>query len=425
MNDQTFAVPSRRSPLSRDGLALDNSAQRLAYSLIAFCAFGLYVMSALVLQHHNRSSGFGADSVLYVNIAYGDVADRIWQFHPLTAGVAAAWTAVFSPLSAWIAPHYILIALFALIGAAGVLAAFFAFEAVVQRRHVLICGLIYAVSLGVWYFASIAESKILTASLSTLYIAIYLHLRERWSQRLALALTAVLAAACANESVSAFLLVIPVLDHLLQRGPTLRGGRWIAAHALAAPLVVVPLVLAFAPAAPASAANPESGSAFDMFWFYARISDHGLESLYGFLLNWIFFNIAAPSSNALAAIPAWPFYQGYFEPSFLNYMDSPISETLIILALLILFGPFVPEWRPLSVRAPGIAWPLFAFIALRGTFFFVFNPAEVMLFSAAVTLPLLILALGSFSVSRVPGRMAVLAVFAVLLLANNLRFVIG
>jgi hypothetical protein len=162
-----------------------------------------------------------------------------------------------------------------------------------------------------------------------------------------------------------------------------------------------------------------------MFWFYVRISDHDLASLYGFLLNWIFFNIAAPSTTALAAIPAWPVYQGYFEPSFLNYMDSPISETLIILALLILFGPLVPEWRPLSVRAPGIAWPLFAFIALRGTFFFAFNPAEVMLFSAAVTLPLLILALGSFSTSRVPGRMAVLAVFAVLLLANNLRFMIG
>jgi hypothetical protein len=98
---------------------------------------------------------------------------------------------------------------------------------------------------------------------------------------------------------------------------------------------------------------------------------------------------------------------------------------LIILALLILFGPLVPEWRPLSVRAPGIAWPLLAFIALRGAFFFIFNPAEVMLFSAAVTLPLLAVALGPFSASRVPGRTGLLAVFAVLLLANNLRFVMG
>jgi hypothetical protein len=425
MNDHTYAVDSHRNSLSRNGLALDDPAQRLAYSLIACCAFGLYLMSALTLQRHNGSSSFGADSVLYVSIAYGDIADRIWQFHPLTAGIAAVWAKIFSPLSGWIAPHYALTALFALMGAGGVLAAFFAFEAIVDRRHVLICGLIYAVCLGVWYFASIAESKILTASLSTLYIAIYLHLRERWSHRLALALTVVLAAACANESVSAFLLVIPVLDHLLRHGLTPRGGGWIAAHAMAAPLAVVPLLLVFAPTTPASAANPESGSALEMFWFYVRISDHDLASLYGFLLNWIFFNIAAPSTTALAAIPAWPVYQGYFEPSFLNYMDSPISETLIILALLILFGPLVPEWRPLSVRAPGIAWPLFAFIALRGTFFFAFNPAEVMLFSAAVTLPLLILALGSFSTSRVPGRMAVLAVFAVLLLANNLRFMIG
>ena len=42
---------------------------------------------------------------------------------------------------------------------------------------------IYAVSFGVWYFASIEESKIVTATLSALYIAIYLHLRDDWTMR--------------------------------------------------------------------------------------------------------------------------------------------------------------------------------------------------------------------------------------------------
>ena len=141
----------------------------------------MYWLTFLILESHNGFASFGADAILYTKIAYGAFDDRLTRFHPATVALALTWMKIVNPFFAWVSPHHLLAALFAAIGAAGVLAALSAFEMLVPRRYVLICGLIYASSLGVWYFSSIAESKILTASLATLYIAIYLRLREKWT----------------------------------------------------------------------------------------------------------------------------------------------------------------------------------------------------------------------------------------------------
>jgi hypothetical protein len=318
-----------------------------------------------------------------------------------------------------------LAALFAAIGAAGVGAALAAFEVLVPRRYILLCGLIYASSLGVWYFSSISESKILTASLATLYIAIYLRLRERWSWQGALWLTAVMGAACLNEIVSAFLIAIPFIDTVLRRGFDFRSVRWIAAHGLviiAAYFFIEVTVNGFLP--PPDPANLESGSSAKMFWFYAGISDHSLTSLYGFLLNWFFFTIAAPTSHAYAATPIWPTYFGYFDPSFLHYFDNFASTGMIALAAIMIFAPFAPMWRAEGRQLP-LMLPLLAYSIVRGAFFFAFNPAEVMLFSSAIALPHLIMLIVPFAASRFPAKLPVLSCFAILLFADNLRFMIG
>ena len=145
---------------------------------------------------------------------------------------------ILSPLTLWITPQHLLKAMFAAIGALGVGAAMWAFAAVVPRRHVLVCGLIYASSLGVWYFSSIEESKIVTASLSALYIAVYLHLRDHWSRPRAALLTAILLLACLNEIVAGFLIIIPIVDTLVRRGWDWRHGWWIAVHGLVGPIAL-------------------------------------------------------------------------------------------------------------------------------------------------------------------------------------------
>lgn len=132
---------------------------------------------------------------------------------------------ILHPLTLWVAPIYVLKAMFAAVGAVGVWAAASACAAVVPRGCALLFGAIYALSFGVWYFASIEESKIVTASLAALYIATYLRLRTRWTMRGAVLLSAILLFACLNEIVSGFLIVIPIVDTLVRRGWDLRKGR--------------------------------------------------------------------------------------------------------------------------------------------------------------------------------------------------------
>ncbi len=422
------AVAARTIPypeISAGGFATPESLVRLFYPWLIVGAFGLYWLTYLTLEAHNGSSSFGADSILYSAIAYGNIDDRLIRFHPATVALALTWMKIVAPFFAWVAPHHLLAALFAAIGAGGVLAALSAFEVLVPRRYVLVCGMIYASSLGVWYFSGITKSKILTASLATLYIALYLRLREKWSVQGALTLTGVLAAACLNESVSAFLIIIPAVDTLRRRGFDLRAARWIFAHGLVAPVALFVLEVTINGQLAANPANHESGSSVSMFWFYAGMSDHSVASLYSVVLNWLFFNIAAPMPHAYAAVPIWPNYYGYFEPFFSNYFTSFASTGVIILFGVMLVASLTPGWRAERQMAGGTMLPLIAYTAMRGAFFFVFNPAEIMQFSPAVTLPQLMFILVPFTASKFPAKASVLAGFALLLFATNLRFMIG
>jgi hypothetical protein len=216
-------------------------------ALVALGAFGLYWLSALILQARGATLVFGNDAHLYAMLLNGPV-DRVTRFHPLTTALAAVWMKLLGPLVPWLSPQVLYKGLFAAVGAAGVWAATAAFAAVGPRRHAALWGIAYAVSLGVWYFSSVEESKIVTTTLAALYIATYLRLRTNWSTRGAVLLTGVLLLACLNEIVAAFLVAIPAVDALVQHGwdvrAQLRRNWWIACHALAAPVALVFLEVA-------------------------------------------------------------------------------------------------------------------------------------------------------------------------------------
>ena len=132
--------------------------------MIALTAFALYWLSSYILEQRNGTTHFAADTWFYTELADRDVLyrvakdedlSRIFRFHPTTVVVAAGWMKVVSPLARWIDRHYLLKAMFAAVGAIGVWAAMWGFAAVVPRRHAALWGLVYAGSLGVWYFSSI------------------------------------------------------------------------------------------------------------------------------------------------------------------------------------------------------------------------------------------------------------------------------
>jgi hypothetical protein len=401
-------------------------------------AFGLYWLSALILAARNETFLFGADTILYMELAKGNVIarlgsfyalDRITRFHPLTTALAVAWMKALGPLTPWLTPQQLLKGLFAALGGLGVGAATAAFAAVVPRRQVALWGTIYAASLSVWYFSSIEESKVVTATLAAAYIAVYLRLRERWTARGTALLTGILLLACLNEIIAAFLVAIPVVDTLVRRGWSLRHGRWIAWHGLAAPAVFAFLEAVVKPAtASAASSGPatEGASHLSMLLFYVSQNDFSLATFYSFIVNWLFFSVAAPTLETSLAPAAWPEYTAYFEAAVGGYLSSPITAALVALFAVMAVAGVLPRCRAESDRSRiALVLGLLAYALLRGAFWFVVNPSECLLFSSGTVLAHILILAILFAGSKLPGKRALLAACALLLVVTNGTFIIG
>jgi hypothetical protein len=394
--------------------------------LVAGAAFCLYWLSSSLLHYHVATGYFGSDANLYALLAFGHVEERLLRFHPVTIYAGLAWMDALRALAPWINPTSILSAMFASIGAIGVWAAMSAFAHVVPRREVPIWGAIYALCFGIWFFASVAESKIVTASLAAIYIALYLGNREKPTSAGSAFLLLAYAGACLNEIVSAALILIPAFDTVLSGRLDCRRFGWLAAQALVVPLTLVAMEVLRVYAVPAATWDQESGSMVSMLLFYASANDHGPASLYAFLLNWLFFNVAAPSPFANYATPIWPNYAGYFEPSLANYLSRPVTVALTILACgLAMAALFLRRGtRPAPIfPLPPLVFALLAYTIARATFFFLFNPAEALQFSPAVVLAhILLLAIG-LAGAEFQGKRLGLGLIAALLLMTNSTFI--
>jgi hypothetical protein len=400
-------------------------AQRAA---LAAGAFGLYWLSAIVLQQRGATLIFGNDAHLYSMLLNGTPVDRVTRFHPLTTALIEVWVTLVAPLTAWLAPQVVYKALFAAIGAAGVWAATAAFASVGLRRQALLWGTVYAISVGVWYFSSVEESKIVTATLVAFYIATYLRLRTAWSTRGAVLLTALLLLACLNEIVAAFLVAIPAVDVLVQHGwnirMQLRRNWWIVCHALAAPVAFLLLELAVNGWLVPAGTDAEGASHLSMLLYYISQREISAAAVYDFAVRWLFFNLAAPSIGASHG--AIGRYAGDFPPGLGGYLDSPVSVGLILLFGTILAVSLLrPHRRPISRDMAGIMLGISAYALLRALFFFLVYPGEHMLFASGTTLPHLLLVAIPFAVSSYPKKQALLAGLAALLFIVNGAFILG
>jgi hypothetical protein len=430
----TAAVASAPAE-SRSGAPRALASRQVRFVSIALAAFVLYWLSSLVVLARDGTTHFAADTWFYAELAQGDVfsriaesyqLDRIFRFHPTTVVLAAVWMKMVAPLTPLVSPLHLLKAMFALVGAVGVWAALWAFAAVVPRRHVMLLGAIYASSLSVWYFSSLEESKIVSATLVALCIATYLHLRERWATHRAVLLTAILLLACLNETVAAFLVAIPAVDTLVQRGWDLRHGWWIACHALASPAAFAVLEGIMRGRAGPAGADPEGANHFSMLVHYISQNQYTAANVYEFGIKWLFFSVAAPSPDARHDADASVNYGGDFEPLLANYLSSPVSIALVILFGVMLLASALPRYRGTAAACvPGVLLALAAYALLRGAFFLIFIPYECILFSASVVLAHLLLVAIPFTASSFPWKRHVLAAFAALLFITNLTFIIG
>src|SRR5262245_59808598 len=94
----------------------------------AGCSLRPYWISALVLAARDDTFLFGADTILYMELAKGHVIerlgsfyafDRITRFHPLTTALAVTWMKALGPLTSWLSPSQLLKAMFSAVGAIG------------------------------------------------------------------------------------------------------------------------------------------------------------------------------------------------------------------------------------------------------------------------------------------------------------------
>jgi hypothetical protein len=420
---------------SRTGASV--AGRQLLFVLVALAAFGLYWLSSFLLVAREGTTHFGADTWFYTELAKGDIfaqladdkysqLDRVFRFHPITVVVAAGWMTIVEPLTSLISPLYLLRAMFALVGAVGVWAAQWAFAAVVPQRYVALLGAIYACSLSVWYFSSLEESKIVTATLIVLYLATYLHLRNNWTLRGAVLLTAILLVGCLNEIVIGFVVLVPVIDTLIRHGRHVRHYRWIACHALVGPVALGMLEFFMRGRLSPPGVHPEGANHLSMLAYYIATNDYGPTALYEFAVRWLFFSIAAPSLDASQFANPANRYGGDFEPALANYFSSPVSGALVVLFGTMLAASVLPRYRTSSLGdLTGIMLGLLVFAAMRGIFFLVLFPHEPILFSASVTLAHLLLIAIPFAASSFPWKRSVLAGGAALLFITNASFMIG
>lgn len=416
------------------GAATGQASRHVHFALLAIAVFGIYWCSSFVIEAAHRTTHFAADTWFYTELAKGNVfgrladnyhLDRIFRFHPATVVLAVGWMQLAEPLTPWITPIHQLKALFALVGAVGVWAAMWAFAAVVPRRYAVLFGVIYASSLNIWYFSSIEESKIVSATLTTLYIATYLHLRETWTLRGAALLTAILLVACLNEIVAGFLVIIPIVDTLVRRGWDLRYGRWIAVHALAGPAALAILEIIMRARTGAAGAHPEGANHLSTLIYYISQNDYSLGSIYAFATRWLFFSVAAPSPDASLWANVAIGYGGDIGVTLTNYFASPISAGLVVVFGVMLAASILPRYRGEAPGLAGILPGLLAFALLRGIFFLIFVPKESVLFSASAALAHLLMIGIPFAVSSFPAKRGLLAAAALLLFINNGTFIIG
>ena len=426
--------PSRHALLQ---LGAYHRATKLVFFIVALAAFAFYWLSSFALVARNGTQHFHADTWLYAELSEPNLFDRIlpnnqlariFRFHPVTVVLAAGWMKIVNPLTAWFTPAQLLKALFAAVGALGVWASLWAFAALLPRRYALLWGVIYASSLGIWYFSSIEESKIVTATLSALYSATYLRMRENWTRSGAVLLTAILFIACLNEIVAVFLVAIPAVDALVQARWEALKRWWIAAHAMAAPLALALLEGVIRGWGAVAGSHPEGANHFSMFLWYASHTQFTFNSVYYFLTTWLFFNIAAPERHAYHWANPSIHFGGIFMPGLTNYVASPLSAALVALfAALLAVIVVLRKKIAILPNVAAIMIPLLAYAFTRAAFFFVFNPKENMLFSPSATLAHLLLLAIPFAATSLPERAKVtlLALLAALLFVNNGLFIIG
>lgn len=395
----------------------------IVYALIFLASFNLYWETQSIFDEYEKSSYFGADSIIYAKIAEGVIDQQVQFFHPLTAAISSLWLSITTPLQGLADVAELYGAMYAAIGALGVVAAAAAFHRLLPANPALICTLAYALSLSVWYFSSIHETKIIDGTIASVYIAVYLRLRENWSIWWFFLLTSIMIIGCFNSIVTAFLVLIPAIDVLLRNSFRIRELGWVFMHALPAPFILIILEFLIRSSVEPNNVKAEAENHFDLLVTFAKMGSHTVTSFFGFIQNWIVFSLAAPSADADHGYAIWEVTEGYFHPNLHQYFSN-LSSGLFLLSLILIVLVGLNTVR-LGRLAVGL-WPLLAglaaYSAARIVLFFIFLPSEALLYTSPIILAHLIIISTLYFQSTFRYKAQIYGFFVAMMAISNIRF---
>lgn len=389
------------------GLARADGVRPVVWAPVFLVLFGLlYLVSSwsLVSSGNFDDYAFGADSPRYVN-GTGNSA-----FHPLTAKLLQVYRALLDLVSVDATPAVVKVP-FAIAGALNVCVATVGFQTLFDRRRSLVYGATYGCTLVVWFFASIPESYVVTSLLYSVYlVAFFRGVRHGVTVRVGGVMVVALALAVLND-ISALMLPVVPLTYYATRAWTESSLRKMAYAHVGAAVVAVGALALFVDSYGAHTTMVARLSPL------ASGSDVGLlRSVAQTLRNYLFFAIGAPTSTVTHAVPVYPGYVGFFEPSVTSYLHHPVS--VAFLATYVVLISFVRV-----TRLTRLVLSLATLLVVRLVAIALFNPGESILYVSPVMLALLVCLFSFLEASESRFRTPVAATFAVVVAATNLRFI--
>jgi len=269
----------------------------------------------------------------------------------------------------------------------------------------------YGFSLSVWYFSSVPESYVISATLYSLYIWYFIKHSSDLRLTQVLISLGILTLALLNDISSVFLLLLPLTYYNKKIITDKKIRRFFLLHVfffLASWFVIKfqqwPLVEFYS-----NMRNDFSVKSF-------MINDF-MEPL----LNVTFFSIGAPSHEVSYAPRMLPHYPGYFVPSLWGYMNHIVTAIFFVF-----YSGFImiALSRIHLIKHNKFIIPFIIFIIARYVSIIFVNPGEAFLFTILSTLPLLLVLFFLFDMTNFKYKGIFEFILTFSIAASNLRFFI-
>jgi len=392
-------------------LIYSNNLSTILRPHVEIILFILFLLVYLVTEMNNISSRnlsdypFGAD---VPNYTFG--IGNLWH-HPLTGWLITSYRYFINNLLHIAYSTTVAKFLFSFFGAINVMIVYRIFLMFFNRYKSFLFTVCYGFSLSVWYFSSVPESYVISATLYSLYFWYFIKHCSDLRLMKVLILLGILAFAICNDISSVFLLFLP----LIYFNKEIITNKRIRSYFLLHVFFLVALCIMF------------KFLGWDVVKFFLiqregyGPSSYVLSDFIEPFLNVIFFSVGAPSHETSYAPRLLSFNSAFFKPTLLGYMDHIVTAIFFIFygSLMI-----IALSRVQLIKHNKFIIPFIVFIAARYLSIVFFNPGEAFLFTTLSTLPLLLILFCLFDTAHFRYKGAFELVLFLSMFASNLRFLI-